>query len=107
MSKVYLIQETGKWNLSPALEFGEVEVLLPPDFQLVFDTKNITQLLQDKLEAITTKDYLLLAGDPALIGIATAIAADYLDGEITLLKWDRQEKIYIPIKLSLYGEEDE
>lgn len=107
MSKVYLIQETGKWNLSPARDFGEIEVLLPPDFQLMFDAKNIVKHLQEKLEKITTKDYLLLAGDPALIGIASAIVADYLDGEMTLLKWDRQEKIYIPITLSLYGEENE
>jgi hypothetical protein len=104
LSKVYLIQETGKWNITPALDFGEVKVLLPPQFNLVFDTENVVKHLQEKLEGVTTKDYLLLSGDPALIGIATAIAADYLDGEINLLKWDRQEKIYIPIKLSLYGE---
>ena len=104
MSKVYLIQETGKWNISPALDFGEIKVLLPPQFNLVFDTEYMVKHLQEKLEGITKKDYLLLSGDPALIGIATAIAADYLDGEINLLKWDRQEKFYIPIHCSLYGD---
>ena len=71
--------------------------------QMLFDDPLIVDQIADGLQDIKPEDYLLLAGDPVLIGIVTAIAADMLDGEINLLKWDRQEKVYLPLHLSLYG----
>jgi hypothetical protein len=47
-------------------------------------------------------DYLLLTGDPAIIGVACSIVADKTGGKFNLLKWDRQEKTYYPIEINLY-----
>ena len=58
---------------------------------------------------VNSKDYLLLTGDPAIIGVACSIASDITNGKYNLLKWDRQERKYYPIKINLYekGEVDE
>ena len=102
MPRVYLVQQ-GAFNLPPAKKWGSVRVLMPPMVQMLFDDPLIVDQIADGLQDIKPEDYLLLAGDPVLIGIVTAIAADMLDGEINLLKWDRQEKVYLPLHLSLYG----
>ena len=47
-------------------------------------------------------DYLLLSGDPKVIGLAIAVACDINNGKYTTLTWDRQEKMYYPIEINLY-----
>ena len=61
------------------------------------------------LKDYTPEDHLLLTGDPAIIGIACSIVSDITNGKFNLLKWDRQEKMYYPLKINLYekGEIDE
>ena len=48
------------------------------------------------------KDYLLLTGDPAIIGVACSIASDMTNGKYNVLKWDKQERRYYPIAINLY-----
>ena len=50
----------------------------------------------------TPKDYLLLTGDPAIIGVACSIVSDITNGKYKLLKWDRQEKTYYPIEVNIF-----
>ena len=54
-------------------------------------------------------DYLLLTGDPAIIGVACSIVSDLTNGKYNLLKWDKQERTYYPIEINLYekGEIDD
>jgi hypothetical protein len=40
-------------------------------------------------------------GDPAIIGVSFALAAEINHGRVNLLKWDRMEKTYYPVKVSL------
>ncbi len=56
------------------------------------------QILKDFKE----DDYLLLTGDPALIGVACSIVSDITNGKYNLLKWDKQERKYYPISINLY-----
>ena len=42
-------------------------------------------------------------GDPAIIGIAFALASSANHGRINMLKWDKIEKIYYPVKVNLLG----
>jgi len=53
--------------------------------------------------------FLLLTGDPAIIGVACSIVADITAGKFNLLKWDKQERKYYPIEINLHekGEIDE
>lgn len=108
MATVYLIQDFGYWNLVPAKEFGEIKVLLPPRKQIIFSSAPVVQRLREGLRGITKDDFLLLSGDPAAIGAASAIVAEKL-GELNLLKWDKREGVYYPVRINLsnYGEIDE
>ena len=58
--------------------------------------------LRKLLDKYTPKDYLLLTGDPAIIGVACSIVAEKTNGKFNLLKWDRQEKMYYPIEINIY-----
>jgi hypothetical protein len=58
--------------------------------------------LRKLLKNFTEKDYLLLTGDPAIIGVACSIVSEITNGKFSFLKWDRQEKMYYPIKVNLY-----
>jgi hypothetical protein len=55
------------------------------------------------LKDFTPKDYLLLTGDPAIIGVACSIVSDMTNGKYNLLKWDKQERRYYPIEIDLYN----
>ena len=113
---VYVIQElpgtkagTPKINIMSAREYGEFRFLLPEFSQIIFSPGPLVFKLRKLLENYTPDDYLLLTGDPAIIGIACSIVADKTNGKFNLLKWDRQEKMYYPLKINLYekGEIDE
>lgn len=96
---VYVIQEVVGRNMLPATEFGEISVLLPAG-QVTFSIAPTIAKLKGLLRSFTKDDYLLLSGDPVAIGLACTIASRYgdSDGEVNLLKWDRQEMRYIPLK---------
>ena len=57
-----------------------------------------TKVLKD----FKKEDYLLLTGDPAIIGVACSIVSDMTGGNYKLLKWDGQERKYYPIEINLY-----
>lgn len=102
MPIVYVVQESRGKNLLPAQKFGDVQVLLPPG-QIVFSPGPTIARLHSLLNKYGDDDYLLLLGDPAAIGLAAAIAANYNGGRLQFLKYDRQEKQYFPIKARLFG----
>ena len=64
---------------------------------------NLCPLCKTQLQTVyTTKDYLLLTGDPAIIGVACSIVSDMTNGKYKLLKWDKQETKYYPIEINLH-----
>jgi hypothetical protein len=115
MGKVYVVQEprhrgadgqVRKVNMLPAMEFGVMELLLPPEEQFsVLNVVQLTQRLKRKLSSYSDADYILAAGDPAAIGAACAAAAWVNNGRFTILKWDNQERKYYPVPIDLKKEE--
>ena len=108
-SKVYVIQELPgtrsgqpKFNIMGAAKFGKLTVLLPEFSQIILSPGPLIMKLRTLLKNYTEKDYLLLTGDPAIIGVACSIASDITNGRYNLLKWDRQEQTYYPIEINLY-----
>ena len=108
-NKVYIIQEIPgtkegrpKINIMGAKEYGEFVFLLPELSQIIFSPGPIIFKLRQLLKNYTTKDYLLLTGDPAIIGVACSVVSDITGGKYNVLKWDKQEKKYYPIKINLY-----
>lgn len=109
MTTVYIVQEMSNHDISPAMKFGEMKVLLPSHTQIAFSTVPTVRTLRRKLREYKDGDFLLLTGDPVAIGLACSIAAFYNSGRYTALKWDRREKLYIPVKIDITenGERDE
>jgi len=113
---VYVIQEIPgtkegrpKINIMGAQKFGKIKVLLKEDSQMIFSPGPIIFELRRLLKEYRSTDYLLLTGDPAIIGVACSVVSDITHGKYHLLKWDRQERMYYPISINLYekGEIDE
>jgi len=106
---VYVIQEIPgtkegrpKINIMGAQKFGRIKVLLREDSQMIFSPGPIIFELRKLLKNYTSEDYLLLTGDPAIIGVACSVVSDITHGKYNLLKWDRQERMYYPIQINLY-----
>ena len=113
---IYVVQEIAgtragnpKINIMGASHYGEFKFLLPEFSQMIFSPGPLIYKLRQGLKNFTDKDYLLLTGDPAIIGVACSIVSDITNGKYNLLKWDKQERKYYPIKINLYekGEIDE
>ena len=113
---VYVIQEipgtksgNPKINILGAAEYGVFKFLLPEFSQIIFSPGPLIYKLRQSLKNYRPNDYLLLTGDPAIIGVACSIVSDVTNGKYNLLKWDKQERKYYSITINLYekGEIDE
>ena len=107
-SKVYVLQElpgtkagTPKINIMSASKFGEFKFLLPEFSQIIFSPGPLIFKLRNLLKEYTIKDYLLLTGDPAIIGVACSIVSEFTNGKYNLLKCDKQDRLYYPIEINL------
>lgn len=98
---VFIVQEMRGRDITDAAEFGDLEILLPAKEQTSFSTQPTVRRMIRKLSKFTDKDYLLLAGDPAGIAIAAALAAQHNMGRFKVLKWDRLEQRYYPLEVDL------
>ena len=106
---VYVIQKIAgtqvgnpKINIIGAQKYGEFKFLLSEFSQMIFSPGPLVYKLRQGLKDFKEGDHLLLTGDPALIGVACSIVSDITNGKFNLLKWDKQEKQYYPIKINLY-----
>jgi len=109
LSTVYVIQEIAgtrdgkpKINILGAAEYGIFKFLLPELSQIIFSPGPLIFKLRKGLKDFSEKDYLLLTGDPAIIGVACSIVSDITNGKFKLLKWDKQERKYYSIEINLY-----
>ena len=106
---VYVIQEISgtqsgnpKINIMGASHYGQFKFLLPEFSQIIFSPGPLIFKLRKALKDFKEGDYLLLTGDPAIIGVACSIVSDITNGKYNLLKWDKQERKYYPITIDLY-----
>ena len=110
---VYVTQEIAgtkdgkpKINILGAAEYGTFKFLLPELSQMIFSPGPLIFKLRQGLKDYNTEDFLLLTGDPAIIGVACSIVADITAGKFNLLKWDKQERKYYPIHINLFEKGD-
>lgn len=106
MSKVFVVhqpavrdRDTGRmrpqYDLSPALQYGEIVDVLPPGSisQDIDAVKiQIISVLLDK--GCSRDDYLLALGDPIAIILGAFAMAMFTD-RIQMLKWDRRTYSYM------------
>jgi len=106
---VYITQEISgtrqgvpKINIMGAQKYGKFVFCLPEMSQIIFSPGPLIFKLRKVLKDYTTDDYLLLTGDPAIIGVACSIVSDITNGKYKLLKWDKQERKLWIINLKLF-----
>lgn len=110
--RVFVVQQHVRWDkerqelvpkfdLEPAAEYGELEFLLTPN-AAPFNSAPIIRELREKLADFCDDDYLLLVGNPCLIGFASAVAADWNDGRVKFLQWSGKDQKYIPVEAELF-----
>ena len=106
---VYVVQEIAgtregrpKFNIMGAAQYGNLKFLLDERSQIIFSPGPLIFKLRSALRDFKVTDYLLLTGDPAIIGVTCSIVSEYTNGKYNLLKWDKQEKRYYPIEINLY-----
>ena len=106
---VYVIQElpgtkigAPKINIMSASKYGEFKFLLPEFSKIIFSPGPLIFKLRSLLRNYTPEDYLLLTGDPAIIGVACSIVSEITNGKYNLLKWDKQDRMYYSIEINLH-----
>jgi hypothetical protein len=99
MPTVYVVSETKQHNITGALNWGEIKVILPPNAQVAFSVEPTVARIKRMLANFGDEDYLLFIGDPTAIGIISAVAAHRNKGRFKCLKWDKFERRYIPIQI--------
>lgn len=87
-----------KYDVSEAQIFGELQFLLSASASPFSPVPVIAELSQKLKDYDGAKDYLLLVGNPCLIGWAVALAAKASGGRVNLLQWSGRENRYLPIR---------
>lgn len=107
--KVYVVQKQQRFDarsgdlvprydtINRAAQYGEMEYLLSPTAG-PFRSESIIAELKEKLKNFTDQDYLVLIGNPCLIGWAVAIAAQRSGGKVNLLQWSGRNDSYVEIR---------
>jgi hypothetical protein len=99
---VYVAQQPDeKKNIVSANKYGDFKFILPEKTNLMWDTASAVSTIKKELRYFNDRDHLLLIGDPAVIGICTAVAAEYNQGRVKFLKWDNREYTYYPVEVEI------
>lgn len=109
---VFIVQDTRRYDrttgeyvsvhdVTPAREYGELHYLLSPT-AAPWSTETIIADLYRELDDFGDEDFLLMIGNPALIGLATAVAADINGGKIKFLQWHGKDRKYYPVDAKIY-----
>jgi hypothetical protein len=85
-----------KYDLSAAADYGDIQYLLSPTAS-PFRPDSVLADLHHKLAEFGDDDYLLLMGNPCLIGMAVAVAAGYNEGNVKMLQWSGKDQRYIAV----------
>lgn len=93
---VYVVTEDRSRDISDALRFGNIRGVFPPNSNSAIDVRHDVETAENNLAGFMPHDWLLLMGDPVLMGICCTIVARNLKGKIPVLKWSRLERKYVP-----------
>lgn len=99
MATVFLSHEVPSLDFRPAEKFGDLVTIFPPGAgQVTFSPQTALGLARRILSRMTRDDYLVLVGDPVMIGLCVAVAAE-LVGRVKLLRWDKRTLSYFPVEV--------
>ena len=101
MGKVYVIQENSKFNIISARQYGELVPIFEEGKQIMLSPAPAIRKLKHILKDFSDEDFLLLIGDPSMIGLACAVASSINRGKFKVLKYDRRTYEYYPIEIDI------
>lgn len=106
MSRVFVLQPVSTRDVSDATRFGELEQIFEEnEAEILLWNPNaidfFTRRLRIRLKDFNNEDYLLLMGDPSVIGVAAAVASAVNRGRYKCLKWDRRRLEYFAIQVDV------
>jgi hypothetical protein len=104
LPRVFVVQEDPRKNVLSAERFGVLMPVLSASDQITLASQPWVRKIKTAMHGFNENDYVLAIGDPAAIGIACAFAAAETGGKFCMLKWDRQERRYYPVKVDLRKE---
>lgn len=105
MNRVFVVQENGRADYSDAERFGELVFMTVDEFKPVAGSlrnENIKDEIRSHLSSFDDSDYLVLTGNPIMIGYAFHYAVRSLGGAgttVNILKWDKMDNRYKPYQL--------
>ena len=105
MSRVFITQEMHGRNFLPARHFGQLVAVLPDNAQVVISATPILRKIQRTLSDYSNEDYLLLSGDPIIMGLCMMVASEKTNGILKMLKWEKREKDYYAVTVDYYDKE--
>jgi hypothetical protein len=82
--------------------YGKLIPIFEEGKQIMLSPGPATRKAKNVLKDFNDKDYLLLIGDPSMIGLCCSVAAENNRGRYNLLKYDRQTHTYLPIQIDLH-----
>lgn len=88
-------------TINKAEIFGELEDVLSPSAH-PFDSESVLGDIHECLSRFSDDDYLLLIGNPILIGMCVTVAAYYNDGKVKMLQWSGRHLKYTEIAAKIY-----
>lgn len=97
---IWVPQEDPRKDISPALAYGDIRVILPPgDFNHSYDL--LFQSISQAMREYEHEDCLLLIGDPVLIAMTACAASEAVRPMRTLrlLKWEPRERKYFRVQV--------
>ena len=109
-SKVYIIQKVLRkhtdgtlrgLDFSQAERFGQIIYLFDSQKQVVMSPQPTIRKIKQILKDFKDTDYLVLVGDPALIGLTCSVVSTISNGRYNMLKYDRLERDYFPIRVDI------
>lgn len=99
MANVYITHASKSFDFSPAAQYGDLKIIFNENPSLVSE---YIPLIKARLAGFDYKtDFLLLSGDPIVIGIATALVWKNTSGQLSFLKWDKIQKNYRLMKVQV------
>lgn len=95
---VYVTQEDRYKNISQARQFGNLVTVFDQKYQVYVDSSEAVEIAEERLETFSPSDFILLIGDPILIGVAMAVASSR-SPVVNALKWDRETRRYLRVSI--------
>lgn len=88
-------------SITKAESYGKIEFLLGPGAN-PFTPELVLGDLHEKLSSFSDDDFILLIGNPVLIGMAVAIASYYNKGKVSFLQWSGKHGSYTKVSAQIF-----